>query len=455
MSTGLRLASSSTAAIPVAPRATARPHRPERKGVMMGAAWRLLVKASAVLDRSLEYEDTLQNIVRLAVPRIADYAAIALAADDGSMTWAASLHCDPGKEPLVGRLRGYRPRLGSTAKDIAHAPRPGTRLMREVTDELLRSMADDDAHLAMLRALGLTSVIILPLSAGNRTLGSLVLATTRESERIYTERDAVVASGVGRRAAAAVYRALLFRRAERAAHAREQVVGLVSHDLRNPLNTIMLGVDFLLEELVSRDAAHRFEREHIEAIGRAARTMNRLVGDLLDVTAIEAGQLRLNPAPVPVDLVIADALELLLPLAIDKRIAITAEVEPSLPTVAADRERLLQVFSNLGGNAIKFTPECGAVTVAACAGENCVEFVVRDSGPGIAADELPYIFEPFWQQRTTRRSGVGLGLAIGRAIVESHGGTLRVASEPGVGTTFSFTIPVVFDAGDAAADGEG
>lgn len=408
---------------------------------MAGDAWRLLVKASAVLDRSIRYDETLTNIVRLAVPRIADYAALALLDDDGSLTWAASTHCNPEKEPLVGRLRGYRPRLEATHGDLAALARGRPRLIRTIDDELLRRMADDDAHLEMLMALGLTSLIVLPLDAADRHLGSLVLGTTHESFRIYTERDASIASGVGRRAAAAVNRALLFRGAQQAAQAREQVVGLVSHDLRNPLSTILLAVDLLLDDVVSDDVAHRSEREHIEAIGRAARTMDRLVRDLLDVTAIEAGQLRVEPTSLGADVVVADAVELLVPIALEKDIVVTAEVESSLPVLSADRERLRQVFSNLGGNAIKFTPEGGRVHVSARAGGDVVEFVVRDTGPGIPPDVLPCIFVPFWQQGTTWRSGVGLGLAICRAIVEAHGGSIRATSDVGTGTTVMFTIP--------------
>lgn len=408
---------------------------------MAGDAWRLLLRASAVLDRSVHYDETLSNIVRLAVPRIADYAALALPGDDGSLTWAASTHCNPDKEPLVGRLRGYRPRLGTKPDGLPTTAPVRPWLVRTIDDEMLRDMSDDDTHLGMLTALELTSLIVLPLTAGDRHLGSLVLGTTRESPRIYTERDAMIAGGIGRRAAAAVNRALLFRDAERAAQAREQVVGLVSHDLRNPLSTIMLAVDFLLDDIVCDDLAHRYEREHIETIGRAARTMDRLVRDLLDVTAIEAGQLRMEPATLTADVVIADAMELLVPIALEKGIVLTADIDASLPTLSADRERLRQVLSNLGGNAIKFTPEGGRVHLGARTTEDAVEFVVRDTGPGIPPDVLPCIFVPFWQQGATARSGVGLGLAICRAIVEAHGGSIRAVSDVGAGTTFMFTIP--------------
>lgn len=173
--------------------------RRTRRGAVAGAMWRWLFRASAVLDRSLEYDETLQNVVRLVVPRIADYAALVLPAEDGSLTWAASTHCDPGKEPLVGRLRGYKPRRVASGGDSGRQFGTGVRLVRHVSEDVLRSIADDDAHLSLLRALELTSVIVLPLAVGNRDFGSLILATTRESGRVYTGGDAVVGSGVADR----------------------------------------------------------------------------------------------------------------------------------------------------------------------------------------------------------------------------------------------------------------
>jgi signal transduction histidine kinase len=137
-----------------------------------------------------------------------------------------------------------------------------------------------------------------------------------------------------------------------------------------------------------------------------------------------------------------DALDLLRPLAAAKRIALVTDLSPALPRVDGDRERLLQVFSNLGGNAIKFTPENGRIEIRVSVRESGVEFAVRDNGPGIASEDLPHIFDRFWQAKKAARSGVGLGLAIAKGIVESHGGGIRVESQPGQGSCFAFTLPV-------------
>jgi signal transduction histidine kinase len=223
------------------------------------------------------------------------------------------------------------------------------------------------------------------------------------------------------------------------------MVAVVSHDLKNPLTTIQLAVSFLLEDLVPDDAAHQPEREQLNAIHRSAERMYRLIHDLLDVAAIEAGQLAVARSPLAVDVLVTDALELLRPLATAKRIALVTDLPPGLPAVAADRERVLQVFSNLGGNAIKFSPENGRVEIRAAGRDGMVEFAVRDTGPGIAPEDLPHIFDRFWQAKKTARAGVGLGLAIAKGIIEAHGGAVQVESEPGRGSRFTFTLPVATD----------
>lgn len=432
-------------AVPVAP------DQVLERGAISRARWQFLAEASTTLDRSLDYKETLTNVVQLVVPRMADYAAIALLGEDGSLNWGYSAHADPAKADLAAELRTYQPQLNLENNPHARMLRSGeTQFVKVVDDAFLRTIAHEDRHLAILRYLEPTSIIYLRLAARDRVLGSLVMATSRDSGRRYTDRDVAIANEVARRVSLAVDHALLFRAAQEAARAREQMMAVVSHDLRNPLATIQMAVSFLLEELVPNDAAHERERKQLLAVHRSADRMYRLIQDLLNVAAIEAGQLAVTRTALRVDVIATDALELLRPLAAAKRITLETELSPALPPVAADRERVLQVFSNLGGNAIKFTPDSGRIEIRATARDTTVEFSVRDSGPGIASEDLPHIFDRFWQAKKASRAGVGLGLAIAKGIVESHGGGIRVESEPGRGSCFTFTLPVATSAATRA-----
>ena len=225
--------------------------------------------------------------------------------------------------------------------------------------------------------------------------------------------------------------------AELLAHAREEVLGVVAHDLRNPLNLIITSTDLLLEENLNRER----RTELLEVALRAGKQMNRLIGDLLDSVRIHAGKLTLDLEDVAVVMIFHQAEETFRPLA-EKR-SITLEAVPPEDGVAvrADPLRIAQVVGNIVGNAIKFTPERGNVTLRASADGNHVAIHIADTGPGIAPADLEHLFENFWQARRNDHRGVGLGLAIAKAVVEAHGGKIWCESSPGHGSTFSFTLP--------------
>jgi PAS domain S-box-containing protein len=231
------------------------------------------------------------------------------------------------------------------------------------------------------------------------------------------------------------------RAVEQAVRAREEVIALVSHDLRNPVATVLLSASALLET-APEGAFSRGEREQLEAISACAGEMNRLIEDLLDVTRIDAGGLPLSVSSWAVPLILQDAIALARALARERGVALGADVQADLPAVAVDRGRVMQVLSNLVGNAIRFSPEGGAVTLRAGIEEGRVAVHVSDQGPGIPEEHLPFLFDRFWQGGGSRRGSVGLGLAICRGIVEGHGGAIRVSSRAGEGSTFTFTLPV-------------
>jgi signal transduction histidine kinase len=217
------------------------------------------------------------------------------------------------------------------------------------------------------------------------------------------------------------------------------VLAVVAHDLRNPVHTVSMAAS-LLAELPLGEADRKKQQAIIQ---RSARTMDRLINDLLDVSKIEAGTLAVAPRPVSAASIVRETQEAFAPLASDRGITFTCDAAQELPVVAADHDRLMQVLSNLVGNALKFTPAGGRVCLSAAVVDDFVRFSVEDSGSGIAAADLARVFDRFWQKQRATRSGAGLGLAIAKAIVTAHHGNIWAESTEGRGSTFHFTIPAI------------
>ncbi len=244
-----------------------------------------------------------------------------------------------------------------------------------------------------------------------------------------------------RRNEALVQRALAA--AEKAVRDRDELLSLVSHDLRNPVNAVKMLAGALLR--IPSDA-HTTKlppsaAEHVSVMLQAATQMDTLIQDLLDVTRLESGKLRMSRRPEAIGVLMATTADLLAPLAAARSVTLETELEAGLPLVDIDPDRIAQVLSNLVGNAIKFTPEGGHVKMRALRHLNGVLVIVQDTGVGIAAEDLPLVFDRFWQSRRTDRSGAGLGLAIAHGIVYAHGGTLTLESEIGRGTSALLTLP--------------
>jgi PAS domain S-box-containing protein len=225
--------------------------------------------------------------------------------------------------------------------------------------------------------------------------------------------------------------------AESAVRARDDILGIVSHDLRNPLNIIAMSVALLETSLPEAAQASQ-----LGIIRRAVAGMNRLIGDLLDVSQITSGKLRIDPRPLRVSSICDDVHALSVPLLAAKSQRFECAMPERAIHVLADRERVSQVLSNLIANAHKFTPEGGRIAVKAERIGNEVRFCVEDTGPGVSSQDLPHVFDRFWQARRVRRGGVGLGLPITKGIIDAHGGRIWAESVAGVGSTFHFTLPI-------------
>jgi PAS domain S-box-containing protein len=236
----------------------------------------------------------------------------------------------------------------------------------------------------------------------------------------------------------------LHRKLQRAVSARDDTVSVVAHDLRNPVSAVkMLSSALLLRDDI--EALPSEASEQLRLIRAAALQMDRLIQDLLDVTRVETGRLIVNQQPVPPAELVESALRTLRPLVKEAGLKLSVSVPAKLPSVSADAERIGQVLSNLIGNAIRFTARGGKITVSAVVDDDGVRISVSDTGSGISKEQLPHIFDRFWQssQSTIRSRGAGLGLPIARGIVRAHGGRLGVESEEGRGSTFYFTLPVI------------
>jgi PAS domain S-box-containing protein len=357
----------------------------------------------------------------------ADAGYVALRAKDGSIEFLLA----PGyPEDAVERFR----RLSLSAPlPPTDCIRTGRLLVFESPDALQAAYPD------MPSAEWAKTWVIVPMTLGDQTIGALGL-TYLDACRV-TEDDRRFMTTLAQQCAQALERARLYEAEQRARRLREDALAIAAHDLRNPISSIVLGAS-LLEKTAPAGEAGAQVRDRARRIKRAAERATELLRELLDAATIEAKSMKLDLQPIDVAALVAEIVEMLSPLADDKRIRLRACPLGSALLFPCDRGRLIQVLSNLAGNALKFTPPGGEITIHVERDGPAVRFSVGDTGMGIKAEDLPRLFDRYWQARATRGSGAGLGLYIVKGIVEAHGGRISVESEVGVGTTFSFTIPL-------------
>ena len=437
----------------------------------------LLAQTSAVLSSSLDYEETLARIARLAVPRVGETCTVYLRHDDGTVSQVA--------EAPVGGAGGERLRVGDAA-DVEHLG-PGdlvdgyakvlqtgrTELRTHVDGEVLREGSSAHPSLRSADEAGVQSWIGVPLTrqgtresvGSGQTIGALVFALTTPG-RHFTAEDVPLAEEIGKRASLALENARLYRdakvaveaerrardKAEDATRLKDEFLATLSHELRTPLNAI-LGWSRLLQT----NALPAERREHaIDTVVRNAVAQNQLIDDLLDLGRIISGKMRLTVDAVDLTQVIDAAIDVVQPAADAKGVRLQRVDDAEPVQVSGDAGRLQQVVWNLLSNAVKFTPRGGHVVVLVERNEASVEISVGDSGSGIAPAFLPFVFDRFRQQDgaiTRKAGGLGLGLAIVKSIVELHGGTVEAHSDgEGKGSTFSVHIPVATLRGTARRD---
>jgi PAS domain S-box-containing protein len=419
-------------------------------------------EVSRLLSDSLDPGTTLATVADAAVPRLADWCAVDLVEDPTSGAWppqltrVAVVHHDPRMLALGEELTRRYPTDWSTDEGRARVLRTGNPLfLPTVTDAMLVTGARDEHHLALLRALRFSSIIVVPLTARGLILGALTLCAS-ESGRRYDEADLALAIDLGQRAGIALDNARLFRDAERARaeseaanRAKSQFLATMSHELRTPLNAIGGYAELL--ELGIHGPVTEMQSQALRRVQRSQRHLLGLINELLNYARLETGSVRYDIVRIGVSETLSGIEPLILPQVDAKGLSLAlAPCDPGL-AVRADAEKLSQVLLNLLSNAVKFTDRGGRVTVTCRAfgsGEEAdggaVEITVHDTGVGIPADKLDAIFEPFVQLGRALNNpgeGTGLGLAISRDLARGMNGDLSVRSEPGEGSAFTLTLP--------------
>ena len=400
-----------------------------------------LAEASRVLASSLDYETTLAQVARLVVPGLADLCAVDVLEPDGRVRRLAAAYVDPGH---LDSSPAFPPAAAgpATPDALARVLRSGrSEFVPDVDDRVLAGLVPDEREREALRALGLRSVMIVPLAARGRILGAITFCSV-DPRRRYGAADLAFAEDLAGRAAQAIDNARLYRAAHEAGRAKDEFLATVSHELRTPL-TAILGWAGVLR---SRPGDPATLSEALEVIERNARVQAQIISDLLDVSRIITGKLRLDVRAIDLTAVIHNAVAAVRPAIDANGIRLDTRLDPATAAFNGDADRLQQVVWNLLSNAVKFTPAGGHIEVWSERREGEVEIGVRDSGQGIDPAFLPSVFERFRQAdagATRAASGLGLGLAIVRHIVELHGGTVKADSAGlGRGATFTIRLPV-------------
>lgn len=398
-----------------------------------------LTRAVAVLGETLEVAATERSIVQLPLGWLGDGAMLDVVTGGDALRRIASRPAEPALATALGRLADLPLNLDSPSRVVDVMRHGQVELVGDVTDEWLEAHTADLDELARFRALGMRSLVMLPLVAREHVLGVLEIFRTTD-DRPFSDAEIAAAKELALRAAFALDNARLYETAQQATIARDHALGVVSHDLRNPISAIGMCARALLSATADDDSERR---GLVTTIVDSTELTQRMIRDLLDVASIEVGRLAIERREVNPVVALERAVDLFKRDANERGVTLRVAPPRALPAVLGDEERLVQVLSNLLGNALRFSERGNEVIVGAERHGAAVEFSVRDNGPGIPASELGRIFDRYWTvRRNAPKGGTGLGLAIARGIVEAHGGRLWAESAVGAGSTFRFTVPI-------------
>jgi len=391
-----------------------------------------LLRASVAVSSTLDAQRVLEELARVAVPMLGDVCVVDTLTTDGHLIRAAWAHVDPDRQiELDYAYRGVPP-VAYDRKPVRQAIATGAPMLIPITGAAARALAaGNEVELLVLSRLGVRTALIVPLVLGARRFGAITFHLT--GDRTYRDTTIALAHELAHRGAVALEHARLYEHAQDAIGVRDQLLAVVSHDLRAPLATIVMATGLLEDGNQVREASTK--------ILHAASRMDRMIGDLLDYASIEAGKLSIVVRPHDVAGIFEETQLAFDELARARGIHLAISIGERVGRVLCDRDRILQVTANLVGNALKVVPPGGSVTVRAERHGDEVTFGVSDSGPGISERDQARLFERYWRSASAGYRGTGLGLSIARGLVEAHGGRIWVESELGAGATFLFTLP--------------
>jgi signal transduction histidine kinase len=389
----------------------------------------------------MDYQERLQRTTDAIVPKIADISVIYVE-ENGKIVPKAISHFRKEDLDFAWRLAQMRPALADTTTGPMYVMRTGkSQLIEDMTEDVFEQTGFDPADLERIKALKVRSYMAIPLNARGRIIGILTLIKLEPNR--FTKKDLDFAEVIAARSALQIENARLYHEAQSSIRLREEILAIVSHDLKNPLSSVVMS-NQLLEDArqeMSRDDA-ALVRRPIEIIDRSTKQMDRLIEDLLDFARIESGTLSLKLALIPAEKLVRDGIELIRHHSNRKRIKIEVTAPPQSPLVHCDPQRITQVFYNLLGNAVKFSPSDSTIAVNMSVSDPLLTVEIHDQGPGIPKENLEKIFQKYWKVKANSKNGAGLGLYIARKIVESHGGKLRADSVEGQGSLFTMTLPL-------------
>ncbi len=397
-----------------------------------------LAQASKILASSLDYQTTLANIAQLAVPHIADWCSVDMRTADGIQQLAIT-HVDPEKVQWAKELNQKNPLDPNAPTGVPNVLRTGQpEFYPDISEELLMAAAHNEEELALIRKIGFTSAMIVPLLVQGKAIGAISFVST-ESGRHYTQVDLTMAEELASRAALAIENAHLYSQAQEAIKIRDDFISIASHELKTPITSLKMYTQVLQKQVAKMGE---------EAMGRSLAKMDSqlnkltaLIGDLLNVSKIERGQLEFQEEQFDLNELVKETVEQA-QLSTKKH---TIDIEGSITqSVWGDKDRIGQVLTNLLSNAIKYSPQADRVIVRLLSRNDCAVVSIHDFGIGIDKQEQNKIFDRFYRVSDPEEKtypGLGIGLYLSHEIIQRHGGKLTVTSEKGKGSIFRFTLP--------------